>query len=79
MVRFVLGNGTHGPGTLVQWYASSYTPSIPLLPYCGWKKFPSCRDEMPQHFNKGHIHHHVIESMQFLNAEEVSDESDDDI
>ncbi|XP_053400525.1 uncharacterized protein LOC128557300 [Mercenaria mercenaria] len=52
---------------------------VPLLPYCGWGKFPSCQEKMPKLFNKGHIHHHIVESVQFVNAKDVSDESDDDI
>ncbi|XP_053381993.1 uncharacterized protein LOC128549387 [Mercenaria mercenaria] len=41
---------------------------VPLLPYCGWGKFPSCQEKMPKLFNKGHIHHHIVESVQFVNA-----------
>ena len=33
---------------------------------------------MPKHFNKGHIHHHIVESVQFLNEDTFDDDSDDD-
>ena len=56
---------------------------VPLLPYSGWGKFPSNSGNMPQHFNKGHIHHHIIESVQFINQDYVinndDDEEDEDI
>ena len=31
-----------------------------------------------QNFNKGHIHHHVVESVQFLNEDTFDDDSDSD-
>ena len=52
---------------------------IPLLPYSGWKNFPGYPDDIPKHFNRGHIHHHIVESVQFVNKDDISDESDDDI
>ena len=51
---------------------------IPLLPYSGWGKFPSHGPQMPKHFNKGHIHHHIVESVQFLNEDTFDDDSDSD-
>ena len=42
---------------------------IPLFPYSGWGNFPSHGPQMPKHFNKGHIHHHIAESVQFLNED----------
>ena len=52
---------------------------VPLLTYCGWKIFPGYPDDVPKHFNRGHIHHHIVESVQFINEEDVKDDSDDDI
>ena len=49
---------------------------IPLLPYSGWGNFPSHGPQMPKHFNKEHIHHHIVESVQFLN--DSDDGCDDD-
>ena len=51
---------------------------VPLLPYSGWKNFPGYPDDIPKHFNRGHIHHHIVESVQFLNAEAACNESDSD-
>ena len=51
---------------------------IPLLPYSGWGNFPSHGPQMPKHFNKGHIHHHIVESVQFLNEDTFDDEIDSD-
>ncbi|MCG7868599.1 MAG: YqaJ viral recombinase family protein [Candidatus Thiodiazotropha taylori] len=70
-----------------KWYTlkaqNKLTPAqvdaVPLLPYSGWKKFPSCPNDIPKLFNQGHIHHHIVESVQFVNAEEISNESDEDI
>ena len=36
--------------------------SVP--PITGWDSFPSVN--LPKHFNKGHIHHHIVESVQFV-------------
>ena len=33
---------------------------------------------MPKHFNKGHIHHYIVESVQFLNEDTFDDEVDSD-
>ena len=33
---------------------------IPLFPYSGWGNFPAHGPQMPKHFNKGHIHHHML-------------------
>ena len=51
---------------------------IPLLPYSGWGNFPSHGPQLPKHFNKGHIHHHIVESVQFLNEDTFDDEIDSD-
>ena len=48
-------------------------------PYSGWKKFPSCLNNIPKLFNQGHNHHHIVESVQFVNAEEINNESDEDV
>ena len=36
--------------------------SVP--PITGWDSFPSMN--LPKYFNKGHIHHHIVESVQFV-------------
>ena len=51
---------------------------IPLFPYSGWGNFPSHGPQMSKHFNKGHIHHHIVESVQFLNEDTFDDEVDSD-
>ena len=51
---------------------------IPLFPYSGWGNFPSHGPQMHKHFNKGHIHHHIVESVQFLNEDTFDDEVDSD-
>ena len=33
---------------------------------------------MPKLFNRGHIHHHIVESVQFLNEDTFDDDSDED-
>ena len=51
---------------------------VPLLPYSRWDTFPAHGQQMPKHSNKGHIHHHILESVQFLNEDTFDDDSDDD-
>ncbi|XP_060596640.1 uncharacterized protein LOC132750648 [Ruditapes philippinarum] len=41
---------------------SQVNGSIP--PITGWNIFPSVL--LPKHFNQGHIHHHIVESVQFI-------------
>ena len=52
----------------------------PVLPFGGWKTFPSV--SMPQLFNYGHIYHHLIESAIFVKPTATpadgSDHPDDD-
>ena len=48
-------------------------------PYSGWGKFPSHGQNIPKLLNKGHIHHHIVESVQFLNEDTFDDDSDVDI
>ena len=51
--------------------------SVP--PITGWDNFPSV--SLPKHFNQGHIHHHIVESVQFISQEKCDENcemSDDD-
>ncbi|KAK6169926.1 hypothetical protein SNE40_018445 [Patella caerulea] len=48
---------------------------IPILPITGWNVFPSVN--LPKHFNKGHIHHHIVESVQFIHQTNSEDDEDD--
>ena len=41
-------------------------------------KFPLSWTTNAQHFNKGHIPHHIVESVQFLNEDTFDDEVDSD-
>ena len=51
---------------------------FPLLPYSGWGNILSHGPQMPKHFNEGHIHHHIVESDQFLNEDTFDDKIDSD-
>ena len=44
------------------------------IPVSGWDTFPS--NNIPNHSNMGHIHHHIVESVQLLGT--TSDENDDE-
>jgi hypothetical protein len=48
---------------------SSSQSHPPVLPISGWKKFPS--KTIPESFNHGHIHHHIIESVQHVTEWQV--------
>ncbi|KAJ8300509.1 LOW QUALITY PROTEIN: hypothetical protein KUTeg_022028 [Tegillarca granosa] len=54
-----------------------YQPPILKSKYrlASWNLFPSVN--LPNHFNHGQIHHHIVESVQFINNNELSDEDDD--
>ena len=54
------------------------TADIPLLPYSGWKKFPTV-PEIPTHFNTGHVHHHIVESVQYMDAVCTNSDSEEEI
>ena len=48
---------------------SPQVSGVPLLPFCGWRTFPGYPDDVPIHFNRGPIHQHIVESVQFINEE----------
>lgn len=54
----------------------SDTQQVPYLPYSGWRNFPSIN--IPIHFNMGHIHHHIVESVQFVGSVSQVDSGDDE-
>ena len=54
--------------------SSGNNPEIP--PIFGWKSFPSTN--LPKHFNEGHIHHYIIESVQMIQDGKTSQESDEE-
>jgi len=49
----------------------------PLPPITGWGSFPS--KDLPEHFNQGHIHHYMIESVQFIDLCTTNEDEDEDI
>ena len=49
---------------------------VPYLPYSGWANFPSVN--IPEHFNMGNIHHHIVESVQFVGSVSHIDSGDDE-
>lgn len=61
--------------------ANQTAPAPPILPIFGWKKFPTA--SLPDNFNYGHIHHHIIESVQSncigdIHREDKSDSEEND-
>ncbi|CAC5410449.1 unnamed protein product [Mytilus coruscus] len=54
-------------------FQSTSNPQVP--PIVGWKNFPSTG--LPNHFNERHIHHYIIESVQFVGQNQTSKEEDE--
>lgn len=64
--------------SLKQSVDSEYSQSTtPFLPVSGWGTFPSV--SLPQHFSMCHIHHHIVESVQFVGTVEQVDSDDEDV
>ncbi|CAC5392816.1 unnamed protein product [Mytilus coruscus] len=53
-------------------FQSTSNPQVP--PIVGWKNFPST--DLQNHFIEGHIHHYIIESVQFVGKKQTSKEED---
>ncbi|KAL3862316.1 hypothetical protein ACJMK2_008294 [Sinanodonta woodiana] len=51
-------------------------PKASTPPITGWNIFPSV--DLPKHFNAGHVHHHIIESVQFTGQTQNTENHDDD-
>ncbi|KAL3869509.1 hypothetical protein ACJMK2_042180 [Sinanodonta woodiana] len=51
-------------------------PKASIPPVTGWNIFPSV--DLPKHFNVGHVHHHIIESVQFTGQTPNTEENEDD-
>lgn len=49
----------------------------PLPPITGWGSFQS--NDLSEHFNQGHIHHYMIESVQFIDLCTTNEDEDEDI
>ena len=53
------------------------TLQVPVAPIQGWKIFPSTIT-IPPNYNYGHIHHHIVESVQIITQDQLSSDDDGD-